>query len=112
MTLQTETNLRTFMRQCQRFWQLQWVEKPKKDGSTKPSQVSYELSLTGVYCDLKNVIINKSNVHFASPGDIITESDCSRVFNTEFSSSWEEAKKHYVAGGPFQYQVIPNFQPK
>ncbi len=101
------------MRQCQNFWQKQWVNKPQRDGSRKPTQVSYEQSLIGVYCDIKGVVIDKTNVYFAKPeGDIITEADACRVFNTEFSSSWEDAKKHYVPGGPFPYPIIPNYIPQ
>lgn len=112
MTEQTETNLRTFMRRCQQFWTTQWLNVRQKDGTRRPTKVSYEQSLIGVYADMTGSVIDKPCVYFATPGDVITESDCCRVFNTEFSDSWESAKKHYTPGGIFSSPVIPNYRPE
>lgn len=104
MTPTTENNLRIFMRQCQIFWSQQWFINRNR----QPQQFSYEQSLIGTYADLKNSVINKPHVHFATEGDIITEADCCRVFCTEFSDSWQDAKKHYCPGTIIPHKIIPN----
>lgn len=112
MTQTTENNLRTFMRQCQQFWMTQWVSKRNHEGVSIPTPVTYEQSLIGVYADMRCSVIDKPNVYFAVPNsDIITEADCCRVFNTEFSDSWEDAKKHYAPGQVLPYPIIPNYCP-
>lgn len=101
MTKETEKNLRKFMRECQQFWNRQWYVR-----NGMPIQLSYEQSLYCVPLDMRTVI-NKPNVHFAVPmGDIITESDVSRAFYAEFSSSFEECKKRYLSGIPLK--IITN----
>lgn len=90
------------MRDCQQFWSRQWyVGKDKM-----PHQWSYEQSLVGVYCDMRTII--DKHPYFAAPGEIISESDCSRVFCTEFSGSWEDAKKHFCVVTIIPYRTIPN----
>ena len=91
------------MRECQQFWSLQWFVN--KDG--RPQLFSYRQSLVGTYADMKDCIVGKSP-HFAQEGEIIDEADCCRVFNTEFSDSWEDAKKHYCPGTIIPFRVIAN----
>lgn len=111
MTTATETNLRIFMRNCQQYWLRQYINKPQKDGSLKPTQVSIEQSYIGVFADMKTVI-DKPNVHFAHPkGDLITEADCERVFNTEFSDAWQDVKARYIPGKILPYDFIPGYNP-
>lgn len=103
MNNQTENYLRNFMRDCQRFWSRQWYVGKDKI----PHLWSYEQSLIGVYADMKGAVINK-HPYFAEDGEVISEADCCRVFNTEFSGSWEDAKKHYCPGGVISCRTITN----
>ena len=93
----TENYLRMFMRSCQQFWSRQWCII-----NGMPQALSYEKTLVGTYADMKQ-FINKER-----DGETITETDLASIFNTEFSDSWEKAKKIYVPGTIIPQTIIVN----
>lgn len=99
----TKNNLRKFMRECQQFWSRQWYI----DNDGTPHLWSYTQSLIGVWADMRTVI-DKPNVHFSTPGDIITEAHAEHIFNTEFSEPWQDVKKRFVSGTIIGFKTIPN----
>lgn len=103
LSAMTDENLRKFMRQCQQFWSRQWYI----DHEGTPHQWSYTQSLIGVWADMRTVI-DKPNVHFATPGDVITEAHAEHFFNTEFSEPWQDIKNRFAAGTIIGFKTIPN----
>lgn len=103
LSAMTDENLRKFMRDCQQFWSRQWYI----DHEVTPHQWSYTQSLIGVWADMR-AVIDKTNVYFATPGDIITEAHAEYIFDSEFSEPWKDIKKRFVSGTIIGFKTIPN----